>query len=62
MRIRSTLAAVVLAVGLTAAGAATAAADGDEPIPCSPYSGSIHTETAELEYQGALCHKGVFDN
>ncbi|GGS95312.1 hypothetical protein [Streptomyces chromofuscus] len=69
MRIRSALAATVLAAALTATGAATAVAYdshgqravSDEPIPCSPYEGSIDTVTADLEWAGALCHRGVFD-
>ncbi|MEU0244967.1 hypothetical protein ABZ192_11665 [Streptomyces sp. NPDC006235] len=69
MRIRSALAAVALTAALSAAGAATAHADDDgqrhrhgyDHIPCSPYFGEIEAETAELEWGGAVCHKGVFD-
>ncbi|MBG0855840.1 hypothetical protein I2W78_29360 [Streptomyces spinoverrucosus] len=67
MRIRSALAATVLAAALTVTGTATATAldnhrDGsDDSVPCSPYEGEIDTETADLEWSGAVCHKGVFD-
>ncbi|MFJ4470737.1 hypothetical protein ACIP2X_25095 [Streptomyces sp. NPDC089424] len=66
MRIRSALAATVLAAALTAAGAATATAldqrvATDETVPCSPYAGSIDAETADIEWAGAVCHNGVFD-
>ncbi|MFI9610432.1 hypothetical protein ACIHCM_01755 [Streptomyces sp. NPDC052023] len=66
MRIRSALAATVLAAALTATGAATATAldhrsASDDAVPCSPYEGSIEAETAELEWSGAVCHTGVFD-
>jgi hypothetical protein len=69
VRIRSALAAVALTAAITAAGAATAHADDDGPghrydndhIPCSPYFGEIDTDTADLEWGGAVCHKGVFD-
>jgi hypothetical protein len=33
----------------------------NDHIPCSPYLGEIEAETAELEWGGAVCHKGVFD-
>ncbi|GAP47165.1 hypothetical protein [Streptomyces azureus] len=48
---------------------ATAHAGDDDPghrndkdhIPCSRYLGEIGTDTADLEWGGAVCHKGVFD-
>ncbi|MFH9857922.1 hypothetical protein [Streptomyces sp. NPDC017202] len=62
MRIRSALAAVVLGVALSAAGAATATAGegkhvegGDDHAVCSPYFGGIVTETSKLFWGGAQC-------
>ncbi|MFF9021059.1 hypothetical protein [Streptomyces eurythermus] len=66
MRIRSVLAATVLAVALAGAGASTAAAgtyddhkDDDEPV-CSPYAGSLTSLENHITWSGAHCTDTLF--
>ncbi|MDG9716087.1 hypothetical protein [Streptomyces sp. DH24] len=63
MRIRSVLAAALLAAALTATGATTATADGDHDPhhskghggKCDTYFGAIDTETSDLFWGGREC-------
>ncbi|MES9524832.1 hypothetical protein [Streptomyces capoamus] len=62
MRIRSVLAATVLAAALTAAGAATASATQhdkrggkDEEAVCSPYFGGLQSLENKIFWGGAHC-------
>ncbi|GGS11426.1 MULTISPECIES: hypothetical protein [Streptomyces] len=65
MRIRSVLAATVLAVALAGAGASTAAAgtqagqEDDEPV-CSPYAGSLTSLENHITWSGAHCTDTLF--
>jgi hypothetical protein len=58
MRIRSALAAAVLGVALTAAGAASATAHDD--TVCSPYIGGIDTSSSDIFWAGAHCGDHFF--
>ncbi|CAL9314010.1 hypothetical protein SUDANB180_02431 [Streptomyces sp. enrichment culture] len=66
MRIRSVLAATVLAVALAGAGASTAAAAGthaveenDKPV-CSPYAGSLSSFYNRITWAGSHCTDTLF--
>ncbi|MFF5441276.1 hypothetical protein [Streptomyces achromogenes] len=66
MRIRSVLAATVLAVALAGAGASTAAAgthatghDDDEAV-CSPYFGGLSSLENKIFWGGAHCTDTLF--
>ncbi|MFG2933183.1 hypothetical protein [Streptomyces achromogenes] len=65
MRIRSVLAATVLAVALAGAGASTAAAGThddhkDDDIVCSPYFGGLSSLENKIFWGGAHCTDTLF--
>ncbi|MER5858578.1 hypothetical protein ACFV2Z_34945 [Streptomyces sp. NPDC059688] len=60
MRIRSVLAATVLAAALAATGATAAGAAGldtreDDDAVCSPYAGELTSATNHIAWSGAHC-------
>ncbi|MEU7051229.1 hypothetical protein ACF1GS_37015 [Streptomyces eurythermus] len=66
MRIRSVLAATVLAVALAGAGASTAAAGtyddhkDDDDVVCSPYFGGLSSLENKIFWGGAHCTDTLF--